>query len=228
MEPNQIDSLTHRLDRLEREKRWWRVLGVVAVSIIGIVMLTGATGNKVVDEIRAKRFVLVDGEGSELGVWEANYFSFHDDKWIGTFSVHLKSGDPILRISGSAGEANLGFPLGSGPRLYLSEKDKVGGVNLGFLHKDTPELFFIGGPEYKGLVTLGVLQTGKIYLQLGEWVSLSVEDGLPTLSLSDNGGAKTILGHTALKTTRTGVVEQRPASSLVLLNKEGKVIWSAP
>jgi hypothetical protein len=40
--------------------------------------------------------------------------------------------------------------------------------------------------------------------------------------------ARAVLGHTALEATATGTVEQRPASSLVLFDKDGKVIWKVP
>ena len=43
-----------------------------------------------------------------------------------------------------------------------------------------------------------------------------------------NGQVRAILGHAELKAARTGVVEQRPVSSLVLIDKDGKVIWKAP
>jgi hypothetical protein len=36
------------------------------------------------------------------------------------------------------------------------------------------------------------------------------------------------LGHSAIEATRTGAVEQRPASSLVLFDKDGKVLFKAP
>lgn len=54
-------------------------------------------------------------------------------------------------------------------------------------------------------------------------------DGEPRLELTDETNkTRAVLGHTELETTRTGSVEKRPASSLVLFDKEGKVIWSAP
>ena len=54
------------------------------------------------------------------------------------------------------------------------------------------------------------------------------EQGSPTLKLTDGNGASAVLGHTTLETKRTGVTTKRPSSSLVLFNKEGKVIWKAP
>ena len=39
---------------------------------------------------------------------------------------------------------------------------------------------------------------------------------------------RAVLAYTALEATATGTVEQRPASSLVLFDRDGKVIWKAP
>jgi len=58
-----LGTLVQRLDRLERHLRRWRVLGIVAMIALGLVFLLGATSPKAADEIRAKRFVLVDEDG---------------------------------------------------------------------------------------------------------------------------------------------------------------------
>ncbi len=47
------------------------------------------------------------------------------------------------------------------------------------------------------------------------------------LDLDDKNGSVT-LGATSLKNSRTGIVEKRPACSLILFNKDSKVIWSVP
>ena len=60
---NQMETLTIRLDRLERENRWWKVLGVTAVSVLSLVVIIGATGNKVVDEVRARKLFILDKDG---------------------------------------------------------------------------------------------------------------------------------------------------------------------
>jgi hypothetical protein len=55
------------------------------------------------------------------------------------------------------------------------------------------------------------------------------EDRQPTLELSDEKHIKrAVLGYTKLGRTKTGIVEQRPPSSLVLMDKNGGVIWQAP
>lgn len=57
-------------------------------------------------------------------------------------------------------------------------------------------------------------------------LELSLRADGPSIRLSGTGEA--VLGNTSLEAARAGVVEDRPTSSLVLFNKAGKVIWSAP
>lgn len=54
-------------------------------------------------------------------------------------------------------------------------------------------------------------------------------DGSPVVLLGDeNGKPRAVLGHVDLVGTSEGRVEKRPASSLVLFDKDGKVLWKAP
>ena len=54
------------------------------------------------------------------------------------------------------------------------------------------------------------------------------DDDSARITVSRKGRGKAVLGSVSLETTRTGVVEKRPESSLVLIDKAGNVIWSAP
>lgn len=61
-------ALTHRIERLEREARRWRCAAVFLGGVLGIVGLLGATAAgpvPVAEEIRARRFVLVDEAGQQ-------------------------------------------------------------------------------------------------------------------------------------------------------------------
>jgi hypothetical protein len=60
-----MDTLRNRLNRLERENRIWKAAAILALAIFALGTLMGATGSKeplVIDEIRAKRVYIVDGE----------------------------------------------------------------------------------------------------------------------------------------------------------------------
>lgn len=59
-------AITQRLGRLEREMRWWRLAAFLAGGSLGLLALVAAAKpdtSSVPDEIRAKRFVLVDEAG---------------------------------------------------------------------------------------------------------------------------------------------------------------------
>jgi hypothetical protein len=53
-------------------------------------------------------------------------------------------------------------------------------------------------------------------------------DGSPSLSLNDTKELRAVLGNAYLKNTKTGSVEHRSPSSLVLFGEDGKVLWSVP
>jgi hypothetical protein len=56
-------ALTRRVDRLERESRWWKCLASMTLALLGIVVLLGAEASKKAKspaELRGQRIVLVD------------------------------------------------------------------------------------------------------------------------------------------------------------------------
>lgn len=64
---------------------------------------------------------------------------------------------------------------------------------------------------------------------LGGGLGLSLSNQQPTLYLEDQKGTeRVVLGYTNLEYRATGVREERPASSIVLFDKDGKVNWKAP
>jgi hypothetical protein len=84
-------------------------------------------------------------------------------------------------------------------------------AHLGVLPEGSPALALFDA-QGRARATLGVLP-----------------DGRPGLTLADaQGTERAILGATELKTIRTGVVERRPKSSLVLFDANGTVLWRAP
>jgi hypothetical protein len=57
-----LPTLVQRLDRLERQGRWWRALAVTSLSALGFFVLLGA-GNPGSAELQARKFTLVDPTG---------------------------------------------------------------------------------------------------------------------------------------------------------------------
>lgn len=62
-----LNTLTQRLDRLEREVRLWKVLGSTALTALVFIGLAAANPTSVPDEVRAKRFSVVDTKGELRG-----------------------------------------------------------------------------------------------------------------------------------------------------------------
>ncbi len=61
-----METLARRLDRMERENRRMKQVGVVALAVIAAVVLMGhVVGEKVVE---AERFVLLDSSGQPRAV----------------------------------------------------------------------------------------------------------------------------------------------------------------
>jgi hypothetical protein len=90
----------------------------------------------------------------------------------------------------------------------------------------------------KPYLRMGMKQIGYVNLDGGINPSLTFAEednwirtylGYDGLEFSDEKHlTHAVLGSTELKNTRTGSIEKRPISSLVLFNDDGKVIWSSP
>lgn len=115
--------------------------------------------------------------------------------------------------------------LGNQAELSIKDPDGQPDVLLG---TDTKGAFLVfGDPE--GKVGMA-LNPGSFSLR-GSAGKLSVDlDDIsaPSLTLEDNEGYSTVLGRSNLVLTATGKQEQTPAASLVLFDKNKKVLWSAP
>lgn len=113
-----------------------------------------------------------------------------------------------LTLFDSAGNSRVILNLFLDGRPYLSLLDSAGEVqaSLATLKNGLPSLY---------------LRDSK-----GKW---RTELGLGSLKLSDDSAIlRAALGEVELEAIATGGVEQRPASSLVLFNRTGTVIWKAP
>jgi hypothetical protein len=111
-----------------------------------------------------------------------------------------------------------------------------GKAGLAVLPKLGPTLHLGSGEQSKGSVILNLSPDGQANLQFFDkskaarraMLTISA-DGAPSLELFDaSGNTRAVLGNSELEAPKTGTVEKRPESSLVLFDKDGKVIWQAP
>ncbi len=131
MEQLKLDALARRIERMERQIRRWKILGIAAVAALGLVtLLAGPNGRDAkaaepkeynitlppeiflsgtaqsAGEIRARRVVIVDKKGRVRGKLQVSE--------NGTPSLQLfsKGGQTLVRLAAKAGS----------PRLVLYDK----------------------------------------------------------------------------------------------------------
>jgi hypothetical protein len=156
MEELTMEAVFQRLERLERDNRRWKYVAGVAVACLGLAMLLGAAPGKkakIPDEVRARRFVLVDAADNaraELAATAANQpqlilldeagrsrlmlslsqygepaLGFADDAGTRRIVLSLDLYGILLRFSDAAGHlrAALAVPAEGEPEFELVGKD---------------------------------------------------------------------------------------------------------
>jgi len=212
-----METLARRLDRVERENRCLKQAGVVALAVISAVVLMGQATGKVAKVIEAEKFVLRNSAGkvvAMLGVpqrWGYPQMHFYDqEKKVAVLGIVREDGSPGLRLYDGNDKLRASLiseSLSDGtPILELYDKNEKSRATFTLLWplSDLPALVLSG--ENKGGISLGR--------------NLEIYDA--------KGATRAVLGRISLGEKRTGIVEKRPESSLVLFDKDGKLIWSAP
>ncbi len=173
-------------------------------------------------------------------------------KLLGSFALVTLS---LVLLLGAAGASVPGEIRAK--RFVVVDNDGNEVATLGQLVEGWPWLGLSPkGGKVKGEIGLGVNLDGEPYVALwGKnefnrvWLTVAA-DGVPRISLLKNLVPRAVLtvidkgpslvlydererernvvGHSEIKGVRAGTVERRSASSLVLFNSDGKVIWKAP
>jgi hypothetical protein len=149
----------------------------------------------------------------------------------------LPDGSPSLVMQGKKdGHAHLTInPSDDNPTLTLN-----GGagneVGIGIFNLPNSGATSFVDVSSKGtsaeMSVIGTSATVKLFHPLTDKGSaaMSLENGFPTIEVSDGmlNAPRAVLGHTSTVISRTGVSLEHPASSLLMFNKKGNVIWHAP
>jgi hypothetical protein len=241
-----LAAVQQRLARLERERWVWRIgAGVV---LAGLYLATWATASPgVIDEVRARRIVVVDAQGKERtilggaslillsaqGKRVAVLSALDGGAGLGLFdpqgqeaSIGVGAGEPTLRLSGKGRSALLEVSEFASSLSLRQGEDPLVAKALGRPEPANPErsldLFVPRDPDVRTVLVLRYAGKDRAALEL------SPELG-PRLMLRDaQGTARATLGAEATETIRTGVVQRYPESSLILFDKDSKVLWRAP
>ena len=143
----------------------------------------------------------------------------------GRASLHLMSPDDktvaMLDLSSSAvGSGWVGFGLAS----QIASTRPGAAVDLMVWDDITPA----GGPYAKVVVGGAAGLATRPYGTL-EWRRDGARPAFSHLTLFDEARReRATLGHTTLEVTRNGSIEERSESSLILFDKNGKVLWKTP
>ena len=199
MDDAQMERILARLQRLERESRQWKIVGILAVLCLGAVSLVGAGKSnepEVAAEVRAKQFVLVDARGAILARFGALQ---HGAVGLGLYDANNKS--RVLLAVEPEGASALSLISRDGKSSLSLKADAEGATSLRLFDKQW-----------------------KARASLSTW-----PDGSPFLQLADRDGKdRALLGYTELTATNAGEIIRRPEASLILLNSDRTVVWRAP
>ena len=134
-----MDEFVRCLERMERENRRWRVIGVLALAALCLVVLVGASGERnaqILDEIRARQILLVDSSGVVRGGLRTASdgsvaLSLADSEGkLRTGLAVPPDGSPHLRFYDGAGKPRGGLIVTRDGSLALALADKNGVVRL--------------------------------------------------------------------------------------------------
>ncbi|OFV94413.1 MAG: hypothetical protein A3H28_09725 [Acidobacteria bacterium RIFCSPLOWO2_02_FULL_61_28] len=219
----------NRLEKLEKQNRRFKQIGAVALIIVGSVVLMGQAPPP--RTVEANEFTLRDGSGRVRGQLSMTNsgpaLSLYDQNGHVRTMLDVLASGPGLSLLDANGKIRAALVVeANGPGLALVDGNgkKRAMVNL---VAEGPGIYLFDDAE-KGRVALYLL-AGEPKLSLrdrNERVRTSLAGA--TLGLEDEEGFQTTIGSTELITPRTGETHKTSAASLVLLDKDKKVLWKAP
>jgi hypothetical protein len=218
---NGLEDIQNRLLKLERQNRRLKQFGVAVLIASASLIVTGQAPSKKI--IEANEFILRDDSGNvrarlSMGVPVGAAPGFPAVAQLILFDEKAKK---RVAVNGGTSIETLGFaqrdPRSAIPGFSVfDEQERARGY---FTETDASDL----GPALQLLDAQGKSQ---IILELGEVEGDSV--AASRVLVHDTDGFAATLGVTDLLTSRTGEKHKTSAASLILFDKDQKVLWRAP
>lgn len=201
MNESEANTLAQRLERLERDIRWWKLIGGTALATLCLFTLMGAKSGTIANEIRARNFVLVDSKGkvrAKLGIEKASEgkgsattLMFYDSRNAKRMTLTAQNSHGALNFWGAKGR-HVQAGIGAGITL-----EKYYYATLYLLEEFESEERKVAIREGRGLPGMGgvtLKYDGKAALVFlnGPGGEPSVHfnaSSYPYLSATDKGGA---------------------------------------
>lgn len=138
-------------------------------------------------------------------------------------------------LSNSYGEAQARLFVENGAPVFEFKKGTLAFLKVrsqgeeAFTHISPAYIQLANGKGVGTSVSAGGLMLADGKVALGPHPGVNQVFVLPTgVSIYDKEGFATQIGQTKLQTVRTGQTSDTSAASVVLLGKDGRVLWSAP
>jgi len=223
-----MDELTRRVERLERENRLLKGFALLAfVAILGSAPLMGQVSKSTAsDVVRTRGLELVDDQGRERATLSA------------------QGGDFVgLVLWDAAGKARVSMEANKdGSSLFLSDSNAKHRVSLWSPANGGDAEVALNDENAKERLRLWANANASgqnVTDERGAWFQvlngaqksearIETLDGSATLALSDAAGYASTFGVTSLVDTKTGTKSPRSAASIVMIDKDGRVVWEAP
>lgn len=216
-----------RLDRLERQNRRFRSIAILLGLTAATWLLVGAASPK-------PRTKLV----------EATEFRLVDQKGTVRAALAVGRGGTTISLNNGAGRPRLSLAVGDdgAPRVDLLDRSDSPRASLSLAGDGSPQLSLTGSPRIdlaeeagKPRMSLAVGSDGEATVSLGgppekAFAKVDVRaDGCPSLKFfDDDGSIRASVGCTALKEAGSGANANTEASSIVLFDKRGRVVYKEP
>jgi hypothetical protein len=230
-----LQDLSERLEKLERENHGLKRAGLVALALTAVLLLTGqARSNRVLE---ANRFVLRDSSGqvrAELKTEEDSSprLVLFDAHGGGRAWLDLnKKGEPALRFWDASGKPLLELSTAvERPRLTLFSPQGDDGLTVWTAKEGGSGLVMYGAEGLRvGLTDKQGKPFAIAFESNGEPKSIREWDVEgPTLELVDAQRWAARFGVSGFMSESTGETSKTSAASIILLDKDKKVIWRAP
>jgi len=217
---DELELLKRRIDCLEHGNRRLRQFELLAFLGVGILFIMGQTTPGIVPEvIEAKRFVVKDASGRNLAALGTDrdgaplLVLTNLDGGLGATLGVTAARRPALTLYDRAGNSRAIMSVDSEGSPSLSLNDKTGTPRVGLA---------VATQGSGGLVLYGDKNTARASLGLGTSWS-------PYLVFMDDGGnIRTALGHADALPPALTKTFRVADYSLMVLNKRGGMVWSAP
>jgi hypothetical protein len=195
-----VKSLYERVERLERQNLWMKRIGAVAVLSAVVLLISGQAKVDTKKTVEANEFVLKDANG----VVRAK---------LGMDGSMLLRDGPGLVLLDEQGHQRVAI-VSAGQKAQIT-------VNSATASTSSSMWAGLPGEDGSGVAASG--PAGVVRMNLNG----PIING-PQIGLQDKDGFETHIGKTDLMVTKTGKTEQTSAASVVMFDKEKKVLWSAP